>query len=670
MPVLPLFHSCLILRLLLCTAAALIVASPCSSIFGWQSSLSSASVVRNHHLQHRVESSLMRRRGNSFNLADFALCTSRNVRDLTEDIHELDSSIWDNDAEAAQEFSIIRHAADALKAYDHKPNCFKKAARALRQDCKNIEMDENEKTKYAIRLTACEIATANIPVPSECRIISPQEENSSKEDGNESTPADIASCVQSLGRVPQLWTSYSGYFREVKVMCLVVRYSVEQARLTRFFHIAEDLRAMQRNLTRLHSDQLMLLREHRRVLLETHRLETERLQGIQDLHALGSVAQTIRRWHESLEIRVSRSEELDRLSNGLMSRIVESNAELATVLSNVRKTRQHVEDLTSIASVGTQSLLTLQDTAVREMDASISGSLSSMTTALRHVERDTQASWLHMIDTLKAESSDLQRGVATAMEATLSDIGTMASASQKRIEELNRVVEEFQSKQQDVIWQLQTLHRTWGLLTGMTEDKMSLVELVILSTIVGAIFLHSGIRATLLAMASTKIVFFVCEQLSVQTSFTQVFLMILIGRFVMLILKWSRIQLQFQFQQQHHQQQQRPQLETRVKTPIIAAKTKHEYKPIPLQSDDTGVNIDQDRGDYWDDYEWYSHVWCDHLYRLDYSEDEVTYPRHNVPLGRRETVDDYGEDDDDENDIGGDDASVPPRHSDLYESCV
>ncbi|KAG0302927.1 hypothetical protein BGZ98_007124 [Dissophora globulifera] len=522
---------------------------------------------------------------------------------------------------------------DALKAYDHKPNCFKMAARALRQDCKNIEMDENEKTKYAIRLTACEIATANIPVPTECRIISPQEENSSKDGDNESTPADIASCVHTLR------DSLSAIFADVSRISRQSEQGVAQQSVA-----LSDLQDMNNHI----------------------------LSGYQAAiqEALGSVAQTIRRWHESLEIGVSRSDELDRLSNGLMSRVLESNAELAIVLNNVRKTQQHVEDITSIATAGTQSLLTLQDTAVREMDASISNSLSSMTTALRHVERDTQESWLHMIETLKAESSDLQRGVATAMEATLSDIGTIASASQERIEELNRVVEEFQSKQQDVIWQLQTLHRTWGLLTGTTEDRMSLVELVTLSTIVGAIFLHSGIRATLLAMASTKIVFFACEQLSVQTSFTQVFLMILIGRFVMLFLQWSRIQLQCQFQQQQHQQQQHPQLETRVKTPIITAKTKHDYKPIPLQSNDTGVNIDQDRGDYWDDYEWYSHVWCDHLYRLDYSEDEVTYPRHNVPLGRRETVDDYGEDDDDENDIGEDDASVPSGHSYLYDTCV
>ncbi|KAI8599348.1 hypothetical protein EDD21DRAFT_339906 [Dissophora ornata] len=193
----------------------------------------------------------------------------------------------------------MQHATDALKAYDHKPDCFKKAARALRHDCKNIEMDEDEKTKYAIRLTGCEIATADMPVPIECCGISSSMDKE-PEDRRKPTSADITRCVQSLGRVPQLWTSYSGYFREVKVMCLAVRYSLEHGNFNQIktlliwlfllpsdatFLSSEDLRNMQRNLTLSHAEQIALLREQRRELIETHRLETVRLQEILDIHS-------------------------------------------------------------------------------------------------------------------------------------------------------------------------------------------------------------------------------------------------------------------------------------------------------------------------------------------------------------------------------------------------
>ncbi|KAG0078052.1 hypothetical protein BGZ90_006026 [Linnemannia elongata] len=168
----------------------------------------------------------------------------------------------EDDVVSVEEMYTLRHATgtpigtchiteqkNALKAYDSKPDCFKDAARALQQGCKSIDIDEDEKTRYAIRLTTCEIATANMPIPQECHSLASAESDPDKQP----TANDISRCVQSLGRVPQLWTSYSGYFREVKVMCLAVRYSLEH--------------------------------EQQRVLKETNRLETEQLKQLSALHS-------------------------------------------------------------------------------------------------------------------------------------------------------------------------------------------------------------------------------------------------------------------------------------------------------------------------------------------------------------------------------------------------
>jgi hypothetical protein len=36
---------------------------------------------------------------------------------------------------------------ESLRAHDQKPDCFKEAARALRQGCRSVEQDNEEKTK-------------------------------------------------------------------------------------------------------------------------------------------------------------------------------------------------------------------------------------------------------------------------------------------------------------------------------------------------------------------------------------------------------------------------------------------------------------------------------------------------------------------------------------------
>ncbi|KAF9993520.1 hypothetical protein BGZ79_001786 [Entomortierella chlamydospora] len=101
---------------------------------------------------------------------------------------------WD-DASSTEEIAIIQHATDTLKAYDHKSDCFKEAARTLRQNCKSIDIDLDEKTKYAIRLTACEVATANMAVPLECRDIISLNESSDRND-NEIANSGIGRCLE------------------------------------------------------------------------------------------------------------------------------------------------------------------------------------------------------------------------------------------------------------------------------------------------------------------------------------------------------------------------------------------------------------------------------------------------------------------------------------------
>ena len=48
-----------------------------------------------------------------------------------------------------------------LLAHEQKPDCFKEAARALRQGCRNLDQDEDEKTKCKPLIVAIVFLVAN-----------------------------------------------------------------------------------------------------------------------------------------------------------------------------------------------------------------------------------------------------------------------------------------------------------------------------------------------------------------------------------------------------------------------------------------------------------------------------------------------------------------------------
>ncbi|KAG0356013.1 hypothetical protein BG005_005060 [Podila minutissima] len=381
-----------------------------------------------------------------------------------------------------EEVSALRYGSDALAAYDKKPDCFKKAAQALRQGCKSIDLDEDEKTKCMSKGSA------------------------------------IYFTIESLGRVPQLWTSYSGYFREVKVMCLAVQYSLEN----------DELRNLQRNLTRNHADQIALLRAQRQELLETHRVETAQLKEIQDLHSkmgaqvnailtsasqmrdtLASILKDIsiitqhtnqgvteqelaldnmrqikeellsgfqvtllqtvelvtrqsQSWHEMMSNGLLRFQELDRHAEEQLVKIVRANQGLESMTQQVGEVTNQLQDLKEQAVLGTQELLEQQDKGSEEFTQLTMKILHNMILALDTLDNHTQTSWQGMIETFKAESSDFQKEVADLLASTASDIGAMASESQEKLDQLNDAFYELKAKRWRFFWPIQMAIQFFG----------------------------------------------------------------------------------------------------------------------------------------------------------------------------------------------------------------
>ncbi|KAI0342308.1 hypothetical protein BDW22DRAFT_1357628 [Trametopsis cervina] len=120
---------------------------------------------------------------------------------------------WDS-----SKLSVILDNYGKLESYEHKPDCFRRAASSIRVQCSELDMHEEQRVQAAITMTICELATAKHTPPLECTpIISAEGIFVS------SSSMRIDTCVEALSRSAQYWSSYSGYLREIPQLCHAFR---------------------------------------------------------------------------------------------------------------------------------------------------------------------------------------------------------------------------------------------------------------------------------------------------------------------------------------------------------------------------------------------------------------------------------------------------------------
>lgn len=98
---------------------------------------------------------------------------------------------------------------------NHRTTCTYKALREFTQLCQEFgadNIDANLRLRLAVKLSICEFIEAGVDYPEECKIINPE----SDDVGNETT---FRACVANLRSVPQFWTTYSGNFRKLRLLC-------------------------------------------------------------------------------------------------------------------------------------------------------------------------------------------------------------------------------------------------------------------------------------------------------------------------------------------------------------------------------------------------------------------------------------------------------------------
>ncbi|ORZ15468.1 hypothetical protein BCR41DRAFT_370827 [Lobosporangium transversale] len=295
----------------------------------------------------------------------------------------------------------------------------------------------------------------------------------------------------------------------------------------------DDLRVLQRNISRSHLEQIAFLREKQKELLETHRLEVTSFQETMNLHTaindqtktilsqasalrdylsmlfedmsrmsrrseqeamqqgvaishlqevngqliteyhtsieetLSSISQAMRSWHKSLESGLSRAETLDRINKDLMARVQESNDGLDDMKGQLNTVRNSLDQIARVAKDNTRTLLDIQEVGSHKINAAINASITNVTEALCQLETNSQIARDEVISVFDSVRVNMRDKVARTLEETTFDIRNMAATSQEKIEQLNMLVDEFRSKQEDVLWQLGVIHRAWRFMSAI-----------------------------------------------------------------------------------------------------------------------------------------------------------------------------------------------------------
>ncbi|ORE05485.1 hypothetical protein BCV72DRAFT_229674 [Rhizopus microsporus var. microsporus] len=107
-------------------------------------------------------------------------------------------------------------------------------------------------------LTLCELLSAKINAPSECNILN--------------THQQVVQCTQQLSLSPQTWTTYSGYFRDIVLICFAIKYPMEK----------EILEKLHENITLNQVKNFNILSSQQRYLIQWREEEFKRLDKLKE----------------------------------------------------------------------------------------------------------------------------------------------------------------------------------------------------------------------------------------------------------------------------------------------------------------------------------------------------------------------------------------------------
>ncbi|KAG1445775.1 hypothetical protein G6F56_009796 [Rhizopus delemar] len=177
------------------------------------------------------------------------MCLILNWKITGENIDRIEANARDNikfelNMEVIASSEWVAKDQSGVLNKNNENDCYKKVTLGLMNDCQSLTKDATlENMKYAIMLTLCELSSARMKLPRECQTLN--------------QPEQTTNCIQKLSASPQAWTSYSGYFRDIVLICFAIKYPLEKEILEK---LHENITLNQiKNFDILHSQQKYLI---------------------------------------------------------------------------------------------------------------------------------------------------------------------------------------------------------------------------------------------------------------------------------------------------------------------------------------------------------------------------------------------------------------------------
>lgn len=145
---------------------------------------------------------------------------------------------------------MYSQALQLLSSMQASPSCNRLATSMLLNSCQTIEGSTHNieaalddiRSVYAAQLAMCEISSAGLNTPQECKSLQPVNELPGLRDPQKLSSEDnvrsgikrnvgkhqLSQCLRSLESRPQWWTSYSNSRQNAMVMCQAARVDIEK----------------------------------------------------------------------------------------------------------------------------------------------------------------------------------------------------------------------------------------------------------------------------------------------------------------------------------------------------------------------------------------------------------------------------------------------------------
>ncbi|KAK6361528.1 hypothetical protein TWF730_005248 [Orbilia blumenaviensis] len=310
-------------------------------------------------------------------------------------------------------------------------------------------LDGEEKNFFATKLAICELSSANVDYPRDCR-------------GNIQSSKDLNKCIKRLETRPQWWTSWSNCIQSVGVLCQAVREEAER----------ENLLRLHRNLTVLHhqlenrlSSSLNLHTSNLNFTSKTSTMIHSRVSAlISEMDAL--LNQTIVPLDGYLQNIKSAMAHIDRIQVAHAARLAEQNAEFD---DQARAQREAMYRIDAIVRQITEAIDTLEsrvEVKNKVDERSRRESLEQMSIAIKASTADTIQSIRQTMEALQGITGEtgtrltgLIDSITQGQEAidTLADGFASLSSSHERISQSMLLQEESAARQLQTVAQQATV---------------------------------------------------------------------------------------------------------------------------------------------------------------------------------------------------------------------